>query len=148
MEGGAWSDLPNDVQLQVLDKVPLLKFAKLACLSQAMSAAYERVALREAIISTLPRVLAGGRGSRPVSLGAFLDFQPLLSTALPRDLVGVPEVCIAPLPPVPNMQVSHSTWHSRRCDLCGKFQSFVASDCVFYLIHVGVSGKPGQTTSV
>ncbi len=97
MEGAPWRDLSIDVTRLVLEKVPLLQLAKLAGLSQDMSAAYEeRVAHREAIISNLPRVSDGNPGSQPESLGDVLDCQPWLSTALPRDLVGVPEGCASP----------------------------------------------------
>jgi hypothetical protein len=97
MEGATWNQLPNATQRQILEQVPLLKLAQLARLSQGMNAAYaERVDLREAIISNLPRANNRNPASRPLTLGDLLDSQPLLSTALPRDLVGVPEVCIAP----------------------------------------------------
>ncbi len=87
-----WSQLPTDTQLLVLEHIPLLQLAQMACLGKEMRAAYlARLALREAIISNLP-VSDGAPGSRPVTLGDLLDAQPQLSTALPRDLVGVPEV--------------------------------------------------------
>jgi hypothetical protein len=93
-----WSSLPTDTQLLVLEHIPLLQLAQMACLCKEMRAAYlARLALREAIISSLPRVSDGAPGSRPVTLGDLLDAQPQLSTALPRDLVGVPEVRSLPL---------------------------------------------------
>jgi hypothetical protein len=113
------------MQLLVLEHIPLLQLAQMACLGKEMRAAYlARLALREAIISSLPRVSDGAPGSRPVTLGDLLDAQPQLSTALPRDLVGVPEVCLSlspdstvcshgPKPPLPLFTVPCTCLYTR-----------------------------------
>jgi hypothetical protein len=89
----SWSTLPQAPQLQILEHIPLLQLAQMACLCKGMLAGYvARKALRQAVISSLPRVADGSTGSRPISLGDLLAYRPRLSTALPRDLVGVPEV--------------------------------------------------------
>jgi hypothetical protein len=89
-----WDDMPEDIKLVILERFPLVQLAQTASVCREMYAVYkERIALREKIIASLPRVSSGTPGSRPVTLGDLLDAQPQLSTALPRDLVGVPEVC-------------------------------------------------------
>jgi hypothetical protein len=102
MEGACWDSLPPDMQFLILDQIPLLKLAQVACLCKDIKAVYDaRVALREKVIDSLPRayrVLIGIRTcgviqeTRPASVGALLDSLPLSATALPRDLVGIPEV--------------------------------------------------------
>jgi hypothetical protein len=93
MESTCWTSLPHDMRLLILEHVPLLQLAQMAPLGKEMWAAYlARLALREAIISGLPRVHSNSSKPLPASLGSLLEFHPPSCTALPRDLVGVPEV--------------------------------------------------------
>jgi hypothetical protein len=99
----------------ILEHIPLLQLAQMACLCKGMLAGYvARNALRQAVISSLPRIADGSTGSRPISLGDLLAYRPRLSTALPTDLVGVPEVrACSPshaLPPVQFSQLLGVTW--------------------------------------
>jgi hypothetical protein len=101
--GTQWSQLPTDMQLLVLEHIPLLQLAQMAYLGKEMRAAYlARLALREAVISSLPRVSDGVPGSRPVTLGDLLAAQPQLSTALPRETwSGSPRCAFPPLTHLP-----------------------------------------------
>jgi hypothetical protein len=93
MKGTCWTSLPHDMRLLILEHIPLLQLAQTAPLCKEMRAAYlARLALREAIISNLPRTSDGAPEPRPASVGALLEGHPPSCTALPRDLVGVPEV--------------------------------------------------------